>query len=290
MKTIDLHAHSNASDGTLTPSEVIRHAMEQKLSAIALTDHDTLNGVAEACKEADLLKSQGYSIEGIPGIELSANYENHDIHIVGLYVKHTHKGLNQFLDETQSRRIKRNEQMIQNFQNAGIPMTMEDLMFGNKSTIITRAHFAKYLLNHGYVETKQEAFNKYLDSTTPFYVPKVLVSPKEAIFHIHQAGGVAILAHPMLYKMKHSEIETMIVSLKEIGLDGIECLYSTNSTEDNHFLNQMASRYDLLMSGGSDFHGANKPDIELGIGHGNLVIPYELLDQIKQRRDLVRSK
>ncbi len=284
MKYIDLHVHSNISDGTLTPSEVVRHAAEHSLAAIALTDHDCIGGIAEAFHEAGQLSENGTEIEIIPGVEISADYKNRDIHILGLFIDPQNPALTAALAAAIHSRDVRNEKMVRNLQNAGLDITLQDLVFDNPNTVITRAHFARHLIDRGYVRSREEAFRRYLDSTTPYYVRREYMTPQAAIELIAGAGGIPVLAHPLLYHLTPSEVTTLVSRLKDAGLQGIETIYSANTGTDEAFVRQLASRFKLLITGGSDFHGANKPDIEIGIGRGNLRIPYELLTRLADFR------
>lgn len=282
MNYIDLHVHSNASDGTLTPTEVVSRAIQNGLSAIALTDHDTIDGVKEALDTANKAKEAGQSIEIIAGTELSVAYKGRDIHILGLFIDIQNRDFQNFLNHAKEERITRNLKMIENLQNVGIAITIEDLKRENEDTVITRAHFAKHLLETGVVKTKEEAFRKYLDSSTPYFVPREYFTPEEAIKQIHSAGGIASLAHPLLYKYSRSEVEKLVVYLKSLGLDALETYYTTHTDADEYFVRNLARRQGLMMTGGSDFHGTNKPDIELGIGRGKLKVPASLLDNLSK--------
>lgn len=279
MKTIDLHVHSNYSDGTCTPEELILLAVEKGLAAMALTDHDTINGIQPAL---DALKKSGTDLELIPGAELSTDFQGNEIHMVGLFIDYTNQ---EFIDTTATylaRRTHRNEEMAENFRKAGIPMTIDELKDGNPDTVITRAHFAKYLYEHGIVKDAKDAFtDKYLGENSPFYVPRKRMDAKDAIRLIKKAGGIPILAHPMHYKLEEKKLRMMISELKEAGLAGIETRYSNHTEQDNIFTSRLASEYGLLPSGGSDFHGTNKPLIALGTGRGNLSVPYAFLEALK---------
>lgn len=283
MNYIDLHVHSNISDGTLTPSQIVSSAIKAGLSAIALTDHDTIDGVQEALDAAAKAEKEGHNIRIIAGTELSVAYKNRDIHILGLYLDIHNPEFQNFLNTAKDSRLNRNRKMILNLQNAGIKICMEDLMEDHNEAVITRAHFAKHLLKIGVVRTKEEAFRKYLDSSTPYYVPREFFSPEDAIQMIHRAGGIASLAHPLLYKYTRSEVEKLVVYLKSFGLDALETYYSSHNDADEYFVRNLAKKQGLLMTGGSDFHGANKPDITLGTGRGKLRVPAELLDLLEPK-------
>lgn len=282
MKYIDLHVHSNISDGTLTPTEVVLLAAKSNLSAIALTDHDTVAGLEEAIKAAKDLEKEGKQIRIVEGVEISADYKGKDIHILGLLIDTKHQGLISSLEKALKNRDERNEKMASKLRAAGIDISLEDLTFKEPNTVITRAHFARFLFEHGYVKTRNEAFEKYLGENCPYYVPREYLTPKDAISLIKQAGGIPVLAHPLLYNFSSNELEELVRYLKELGLVGIETIYSANIGSDESTVRELAQRYDLLMTGGSDYHGANKPNLAIGIGKGNLKIPYSMLDTLDQ--------
>lgn len=282
MNYIDLHVHSSASDGSLSPEEVVSLAKNAGLRCFALTDHDTVDGVERAIQYAKKLTD----IDVIPGIELSCYYQNREIHIVGLFVDYKNQI---FLDELQKlkqAREDRNEKMIQNFIDAGISLTLEELQHGSPNSVITRAHFARVLVEKGICKNKTEVFDKYLGVGCPFYLPKPQVTPEHVLNLIKTAGGVAILAHPYSYKFSKTEVETLLDDLIPLGLSGMECYYSTYDTGQMQELRSIAISKELLVSGGSDFHGVIKPDISIGTGRGNLRIPEKLLDAINKKRPL----
>lgn len=282
MNTIDLHVHSTASDGSFTPTEVVELAYKAGLSHFALTDHDTVDGVSEA-----VAASSSYdTLDVIPGIELSCYYENREIHIVGLYVDYKNETFLKELHALKQARIDRNEKMVQKFVDAGIPLTMEELLHGNPNSVITRAHFARVLVEKGVCTSKTEAFDKYLGIGCPFYLAKPKVTPEHVLNLIQNAGGTAILAHPYSYKFSKSEVEQLLdETLIPLGLAGMECYYSTYDLGQTQELRSMALSKNLLVSGGSDFHGVVKPDISIGTGRGNLCIPDTLLNKILEYRN-----
>lgn len=280
MDYIDLHVHSSASDGSLTPREVVDLAKAAGLSVFALTDHDTVDGVETAVSYANTLEN----IEVIPGIELSCYYNKREIHIVGLYVDYKNQSFLEELLKLKQAREDRNEKMVQNFVNAGIPLTIEELKHGNPNSVITRAHFARVLVEKGVCKTKQEAFDKYLGIDCPFYLAKPQVTPEHVLGLIKGAGGTAILAHPYSYKFNRAEVETLLDTLIPLGLAGMECYYSTYDDGQTQELRSIALKKNLLVSGGSDFHGVVKPDISIGTGRGNLRIPKKILTAIQEYR------
>lgn len=281
MKYIDLHVHSVCSDGTFTPEELVELALNNDLIAFALTDHDTVDGVERA-----ILAAKDRNVEVIPGIELSCEYtiepeRKKEIHILGYQLDWRHPGLCEALTAVADERDNRNRKMCANLSAAGYPIDYDSLVarFGNK--ILTRAHFARFLLEQGAIPSLDAAFKKILAQDGPYFVMRKYLTPKKGIELIRQAGGIPVLAHPLLYKMSVTEIRNMIVELKEYGLKGIEALYSRNRGTDEAFVRKLADEYDLFITGGSDFHGTNKPDIELGRGEGKLRVPVILLENLK---------
>lgn len=276
MKRIDLHTHSTASDGSCTPTEVMEAAVNAGLAAVALTDHDTMQGVPEAMEAAEKL-----DIECIPGIELSAVYGDREVHIVGLFLDPRDSVLAKRLDSFRQIRKQRNLRMIEKMQAAGVDITMEKVRDLEGDAVITRANLARYLVHVGYAVSIKEAFDKYLSPGLPFYVPKTGVTPEDAVRAIRDGGGTAILAHPLLYDFTPAQLDTCIELLKNYGLQGIETYYSTYSPADERNMKRLADRHGLLWSGGSDFHGSVKPHIQIGKGMGHLVIPYDILDKLR---------
>ena len=279
MKFVDLHVHSNASDGTFTPSEVVALAAEKGLAAIALTDHDTIDGLSEAQAAA-----AGLPIEIIPGIELSCVYQGEEIHILGIYVDPTDRVFISETDALKEIRKKRNEEMIRRFQNAGISITLDEVMAGNPDTVITRAHFARVLFEKGYVKNMDQAFKKYLDYSGPYCPRKEKITPEHAMKILTDCNASPVLAHPYQYHLGDKKTEELVCYLKDLGLQGLEVYHSSNNQYESGKLRKLARKYDLFPTGGSDFHGSNKPDFRLGVGRGGLRITALLLDDIKRIR------
>lgn len=281
MKYIDLHVHSVCSDGTFEPEELVDLAIQNDLVAFALTDHDTVDGVERA-----ILAAKDRPIKVIPGIELSCEYtisetRKKEIHILGYQLDWKQPELCNTLAAVANERDNRNRKMCANLSDAGYPIDYASLVarFGN--TILTRAHFARFLLEKGAVPSLDAAFKRILAQDGPYFVMREYLTPKKGIELIRQAGGIPVLAHPLLYKMSVTEIRNLIVELKGYGLQGIEALYSRNRGTDEAFVRKLAAEYNLFITGGSDFHGANKPDIELGRGEGTLCVPVILLENLK---------
>ncbi|MEY8337155.1 PHP domain-containing protein [Lachnospiraceae bacterium 62-35] len=287
MNYIDLHVHSHASDGTLSPSEVVQSAYEKGLAAFALTDHDTVDGIPEALSAAKMLADShpGSVIpEVIPGVELSALYLEREIHILGLFVDVNHPVIKKELGRMREIRNERNEKILRHFAKAGIQITLDELQEGNPATVITRAHFARILLKKGYVSSAKEAFQKYLKPGGPYCPKKERISPERAMSILTGSHAFPALAHPFQYQFTPSELESLIKCLKELGMEGLEVYHSSNSPCESMHLKGLAQAYDLLPTGGSDFHGSNKPDIELGSGKGGLKLSPLLLEDIRRRR------
>ena len=291
MRAVDLHTHSNKSDGSYSPAELVDYAVEKGLGAVALTDHDTTDGLAEAMARAEELTTSGKpSVEVIPGIEFSTKLDSQDVHVVGLFIAYDSPAFRTRLQEFVDSRTNRNIKMCRNLQEDGIDITYEKLQAENPDAVITRAHYASYLLEKGYVKSRQEAFARYLGDHTKYFVPREKVTPTQAVELILAVGGVPILAHPPLYHMGNERLENLVASLKEAGLMGIEVLYSTYTNQDERDMLRLAEKYDLLKSGGSDFHGKNKPNIDLRVGFGKLFVPEEFLTAIKQAQQQKNKK
>lgn len=276
-KLVDLHTHSTASDGTLTPAGLVELAYKTGLSAVALTDHDTVAGIEEAINTS-------FPIEVIPGIELSAGYGNGDIHILGLYIDHTSELLKKMAHDMVEEREWRNYEMCKRLREGGVDISVEKLRNGNNDMVLTRGHFARYMIDHGYSKDKADAFKHYLGVDTPYFVKRRYLSPEECVRLILDCGGTPVLAHPIIYNLPAAELEALVARLKKAGLAGIEAIYSTYTNQDEEIVRSLAHRHSLLLTGGSDFHGANKPEISIGSGMGNLKIPYSLLEKIKEVR------
>lgn len=282
---VDLHVHSTRSDGTYSPTELVDYAIEKGLTAFALTDHDTVDGLEEALTyAADLRAGSPESVtvpEVIPGIEFSTEYEGRDVHIVGLYIDYTTTEFTDYLKHFVDSRTMRNQKMCKLLSDAGIDISYEKLLDEFSDCVITRAHYAKYLLNHGYVKSMKEAFERYVGDYCPYFVPREKVTPAQAVELILKAGGIPILAHPILYRMSDKRLDKLVSELTDVGLIGIEAIYSTYSTSEERQIRSLAQKYGLLVSGGSDFHGSNKPGLDLGVGYGKLYVHDSVLEEIK---------
>ena len=275
---IDLHSHSVYSDGSDTPAELVEIAKKTGLSALALTDHDTVAGVNEAIEAAD-----GSDLEIIPGVELSTFYKKHEIHVVGLYIDHDNRYFRKELGQIRFIREERNRKMCAKLHMMGVDIDYDNMVDIYKSNMITRAHIADYLMEKGYISTRKEAFEKYIGPHCPAFIQWEKISVIKGIRLIRASGGVPVLAHPVAYKMDDEGLDELVRTLKENGLIGMEVYYSTNSRSFTDKSLNLCKKYDLLPSGGSDHHGRTKPLIRLGTGMGDLRVPYELLEPLRNR-------
>lgn len=294
-RRIDLHCHSTASDGRLTPKELVALAKQQNLTALALTDHDTVAGLGmfhEAGRAA--------GVETISGVEVSAQFAKGTMHIVGLFVDPSSQALRAFLRQLSDGRKIRNPQIIRRLNELGMAITMEEVEQeaglidtsvggGAIDKSVGRPHIAAVLIKKGFVKTKQEAFDKYLAKGRSAYVTRFAVSPEDSIAQIHSADGLAILAHPPYLKAENEqELDGIVKDLKSKGLDGLEVYYSTHSPTETEMCWRLSQKYDLCPAGGSDFHGEvgrGNASVELGTGvNKNLAMPYSVLEKLKERK------
>lgn len=277
MDKIDLHLHSTASDGTMSPTEVVAYAKKKNLKAIALTDHDTVDGIAEAIEAGEK-----YEIEVVAGIELAGDFNNTELHILGYCIDYEDESFKNALEKIKVDRENRNIKIIEKLKVLGFDVSIDELysIAGGKK-IVTRAHFAKLLLKKGYVQTRDEAFKKYISDGCPAYIQRTILNSKQCIELILKAGGIPSLAHPTLYKKTIHEIDLIVKELVVYGLQAIEGIYPLYSKQQTSDIRIIAEKYNIKLSGGSDFHGTNKPDIDLGSGIGNNIsVPYKILEDL----------
>lgn len=275
MRCIDLHTHSLKSDGSMTPTEVVKCASDAGLSAIALSDHDSIAGVKEAVEAGER-----YGVEIVPAIELSAQSDT-ETHILGYYIDVDNKYLNERLEYCKLVRDQRQEETCEKLRALGFDVTMEEARALAGADVLCRAHFAKLLVAKGYSPSVKEAFRVYLNNGCPAYSSKQALTDEECVSLIKEAGGVAFLAHLHLTRLPHDELKAFLVRLKGVGLDGIEGYYTDYTPEMQKEYMDMAAELGLAISGGTDFHGAMKPHISIGRGLGSLEIPYSVLEGIK---------
>lgn len=275
-KYIDLHTHSIYSDGSMTPAELVRHAKDEGLSAIALSDHDSIGGVAEAVEEGKRI-----GIEVIPAIELSAEADT-ETHILGYYIDINNPSLLEKLEYVRQVRREREEEICEKLRGLGFDVSMEEVEELAETDVLCRAHFAKLMVAKGYVESVKQAFDLYLANGRPAYSGRQAMTDEEAVKLIAEAGGVSFLAHLHLTRKPHDELVEFVKRLKDVGLCGIEGYYTEYTPELQEEFQALARDLDMPISGGTDFHGAFKPHISIGRGLGNMAIPYSLLDNIKK--------
>lgn len=267
---IDLHVHSTASDGTFSPSELVYLAKKEGILALAITDHDTIAGLKEGYFTA--LEEK---LPFLCGVEISVKFEGPGhFHLLGYFLTPELEELERILEKLKKARKERNIKMIEKLRSLKIDITLDELTENAKGEI-GRPHIANLLVKKGVVKSFEEAFEKYLKKGAPAYVPKALLSPKEAIEVILKAKGIPVMAHPFTLKLNPLELKEYLKKLKDVGLKGIETYYTEHSSEYTQFLIECAKKLGFLITGGSDFHGENKPYISLGKGKGNLQIPIE---------------
>ncbi len=280
MDLIDLHVHSNASDGTYAPAEVVRRAREGGLKAFALTDHDTIDGLAEA-----VAAGRAQEVEVIPGVEVSARFPGGSMHILGLLIDYGNGHLGERLEVLKHARAERNPQIIAKLNALGIKITLEQVAKISGAGQMGRPHIARALMEAGYVRTIQEAFDLYLRNDGKAYVPKFRFPPPEAIAMIRDVQGVPVLAHPFTLNLGSAfALKETLLSLKKFGLAGIEAIYSEHTPEQEALYLKLARELGLLVTGGSDYHGENKPDLILGRMRGQEKLTYDLVAALKDWR------
>jgi len=276
MSRLDLHLHTTFSDGSRTPTDVLTLAGKAQVSALAITDHDTVAGLPEA-----IAAGQSLGIEVIPGIELSSRWGQMELHILGYFLDWNDRELQRELTRFQDARHVRNPRIIEKLNALGIDLTYEEVrsLAGNDS--VGRPHIARVLIEKGYVTSAKEAFDRYLGDGAAAYVPRALPNPAEAMAVIRAARGIPVLAHPS-WLDRSEGIYKICEQLKAVGLAGIEVHYSSHRPEQTAAYLEVARRLDLLVTGGSDFHGVTKPEVEVGIGRGQLKVPEALLEPLRK--------
>ena len=278
---IDLHIHSTASDGSLTPAEIINRAQRLNLAAIAITDHDSIYGSKEA-----LQAGIPPSLKFLTGVEISAAHPTFfpgsgSFHILGYCIRLDNQALNQALNRLREARKNRNPKIIKRLNELGLKISLEDVNPTIAHGQLGRPHIAQVMIKKGFVKSMDEAFDKFLGAGKPAYVDKNRIGCEETIKMIRDAGGVPVLAHPALLNINDDfQLEELIQNLIKIGMRGIEVYYPEHSPEQMQRYRELANKYNLLITGGTDFHGSITPKIEMGTGKGTLFIPYKLYEEL----------
>lgn len=275
---IDLHMHSTFSDGSLTPAQLAAEAARARLTAVALTDHDGTTGVpafVEACSAA--------GVRGIPGVEISVDFKNGTMHMLGYFIDHASAALQAELANLRDGREGRNHLILKKLNELGMKLTWDEVAAYADEDVVGRPHFAQALKARGYVTSKDDAFDRYLGKGKAAYVDRRRLTAVESVNMIRGAGGVPVLAHPFTLGINKRALRELLAELTAVGLEGIEAYYSEHDAGQLRFCLEMAREFDLAVSGGSDFHGAINPDVRMGCGFGNLSIPDELVDLLHER-------
>lgn len=276
---VDLHIHSRASDGTDTPDEIVQICRQQGVVAAALTDHDTVSGIEDFMKV-----SAQAGFYGIPGVEISTRLYDVELHIVGLFIDPESQSLKNNLEKLRNGRLERNYQIIQKLQAAGYQITEDDVYSFSTGESIGRPHIAQALIKKAYFSNVPEVFARCLKKGAKFYVPRFHLNPRESIKMIHEAGGLAVWAHPLHgAKGERAYLRKIIQKLRPQGLDGIETYYPSFTLQQQDLALKTAAEFNLLCSGGSDYHGGNRVNTRIGVGNGDLKIPAVVVENMRQR-------
>ncbi len=283
-KKCDLHTHTRHSDGTYTPRELIKSAKGAGLSAIALTDHNTVSGLSEfvtVAKELD--------IEAVPGVEFSVEYGKHELHLIGMFIRPEHyASVVGFIGDVTERKNAANRALIKNLASIGFDIDYDALISATPDGYVNRAHIAAEMVKKGYTKDFNEAFENYLSERSGYYKPPKNPDLFDTLDFIGSIGAVSVLAHPLL-QLDREELRALLPTAIEHGLCAIETLYAKYDRETREFSSSLAAEFSILESGGSDFHGDNKPNQRLGVGMGDLAVPYSIYEKLKERSlDLIK--
>lgn len=272
-KICDLHVHSNCSDGSCSPEELIEIAEQAGLSAVALCDHNTVKGLRRFLNAAN-----GKDIIAVPGVEVSCQFKGKEVHILGLFLKEdVYADLESFFIELNIRKMESNEILLKNLNQAGYKIDIQDVFDLSDGGIPNRVHFAKVLLNKGYVSSIDEAFKSLLSKDGGIYIESKKLDAFEAIEYLSEIDAVPVIAHP-LHSLSFYDAEEFLPQAKGSGLVGMECIYPLYDEVKTRQAHQLAERFDLKVSGGSDFHGENKLNIHIGVGNNNIKVPFSIYE------------
>jgi predicted metal-dependent phosphoesterase TrpH len=286
MGWVDLHLHTTASDGVMTPSAIVRYAKTKGLQAIAITDHDTVGGVSEAVSAGSEI-----DFEVIPGIEISAEHSPGSMHLLGYFLDIDHPLLTERLRFLQMARAERNPKIVEKLNRLGVRICYDEVVKASGGGQVGRPHFAQVLLEKGYVRTFQEAFERFLTKGAPAYVDKARFSPQDALALIRKAGGVPVLAHPNTLDVKgHAELERLVAGLVDQGLEGIEVYYPEHTPLQTAEYRVLAERYCLLVTGGTDYHGIAGDGLDIGTGRGEMRLPYSMVETLRKAHERILEK
>ena len=291
MTRIDLHTHSTFSDGSLTPTELVFQAIQSKISVLALTDHDSTAGLTEAINA-----TRDQPIELIPGIELSAQFRGKEVHILGYFVDQNSHHFQHQLSQLRQTRTERVGAMVTKLQSLGLDIELKEVQRVAGHGAIGRPHIAHTLLTKGYVRSIREAFDRFLGSRGKAYVPRVIPSAQVAMSWIKEAGGVSILAHPSWQGYNETETHAACQELVDQGLDGLEVFYGNFSSRQISMNLRLAQQFNILVTGGSDYHGSFKPEVMLGKGSTSVKVPPTILEPLRKAatqrstQDLLRKQ
>lgn len=277
MSRIDLHLHTTHSDGSFSPAAVLEFAKAAGVTALAITDHDIVAGIPEALEAGSRL-----GIEVIPGVEISSRHGESELHILGYCIDWRQPRLHERMKSLRESRHQRNPLIIGRLNELGLDITYEEVQALAGTESVGRPHIARVLMEKKLVGSAKEAFDRYLAEGRPAYVARQLPEPAEAVAWIQEAGGIAVLAHPTWVRESSDGLSRLIERLKAAGLGGIEVHYSTHNAKQTGEYLSLAKHFDLLITGGSDFHGLTKPDIHVGTGRGDLKVPQALLEPLKK--------
>lgn len=282
---IDLHMHSTFSDGSLTPEQLVARGREVGLTAMALTDHDCMTGVPPflaACEAA--------GIEGITGVEISAEVPKGTLHMLGYFAQPGHPFLEEVLHRIRAGRELRNAEILKKLNALGLDLSWEEVAQHAGEDVVGRPHFAMAMVARGFATNKQDAFDRFLAKKKPAYVDRFRMSPTDSIAAIVKGGGIAVMAHPFTLGLGRKDLKAMVAELKAAGLHGIEVYYSEHTPDQTRQYLSLAKEFDLVASGGSDFHGAANPAVKLGVGFGSLEVADEIAVALRARRDAAQKE